>query len=88
MPFLIARAPVRRGRVRSLRSKAAVCEEPRTGREGEALKREGLGTGLRMERIERVCVIGSVDGQRNLGGWLKSRVVGWRGGMAVFVYLR
>ena len=82
MPFLMARAPVRRGRTCSLRSKAAVCEAPRTGREGEALKRLGLGIGLRIERIERVCVVGR-DGQRKRGGRAKSRGVGWRGGIVV-----
>jgi hypothetical protein len=84
MPFLMARAPVRRGRTCSLRSKAAVCEAPRTGSEGEALKRLGLGIGLRMERIVRVCVIGS-DGQRKRGGRAKSRGVGWRGGIVFAV---
>lgn len=69
--------------MRSLRSKAAVCEDPRTGREGEALKRLGLGIGLRMERIVRVCVVGRSEGQRKRGGCEKSRVLGWRGGMVV-----
>jgi hypothetical protein len=86
MPFLMAMAPVRKGRTCSLRSKAAVCEAPRTGREGEALKRLGLGIGLRIERIERVCVVGR-DGQRKRGGRAKSRGVGWRGGIVVLLYV-
>ena len=85
MPFLMARAPVRRGRTCSLRSKAAVCEAPRTGSEGEALKRLGLGIGLRMERIVRVCVVGRAEGQRKRGGRAKSRGVGWRGGIVLLL---
>lgn len=82
MPFLMARAPVRRGSVRSLRSKAAVWLLPSTGSEGEALKRLGLGAGLSMLRIVRVCVDGS-EGQRKRGGRAKSRRLGWRGGIAM-----
>jgi hypothetical protein len=82
MPFLMASAPVRRGRVRSLRSKAAVWLLPSTGSEGEALKRLGLSAGLSMLRIVRICVVGS-DGQRKRGGRAKSRRLGWRGGIAM-----
>ncbi len=73
---------MRRGSVRSLRSKAAVWLLPSTGSEGEALKRLGLGAGLSMLRIVRICVDGS-DGQRKRGGRAKSRRLGWRGGIAM-----
>jgi hypothetical protein len=72
--------------VRSLRSKAAVWLLPSTGREGEALKRLGLGAGLSMLRIVRICVVGS-EGQRKRGGRAKSRRVGWRGGIAMCRYV-
>ena len=68
--------------MRSLRSKAAVWLAPSTGREGEALKRLGLGAGLSMLRIVRICVEGS-EGQRKRGGRAKSRRLGWRGGIAM-----
>ena len=68
--------------MRSLRSKAAVWLAPSTGREGEALKRLGLGAGLSMLRIVRICVVGS-EGQRKRGGRAKSRRPGWRGGIVM-----
>lgn len=58
MPFLTARAPLRGRSVYDLRSRAAVLEEPSTGRSKPALKRLGLIFGLSV-LMERVNVRGS-----------------------------
>ena len=67
MPFLMARAPVRGGRVYDLRSRAAVFEEPSTGRSKPALKRLGLIFGLSV-LMERVNVRGSNEGCDSASG--------------------
>lgn len=68
MPFLVANAPVRGGRVYALRSRAAVFDAPRTGRSMPTLKRFGRILGESVF-ILRVQVFGRApEGKRNDGG--------------------
>lgn len=68
MPFLVASAPVRGGRVYALRSRAAVFDAPRTGRSMPTLKRFGRILGESVF-ILRVQVFGRApEGKRNDGG--------------------
>lgn len=82
MPFLIARAPVRKGSMGSLRRKAAVWEAPKVGSPGAWLKRLGpvfLDLGV-MDFMVRMCWR-ETEGQRKRGGRMNRRGAG-EGGMS------
>jgi len=93
MPFFVARAPVRSGRVSEaiLRSRADLGEEPRMGRLGAWSKRERRTVFL-MVRIVRICWRGKeteVEGAWRAGANKERREhceKGALGGMVVVVY--
>lgn len=84
MPFLIARAPVRKGVVNALRSSAAAVVEVRSGRSLLLLKRLGRGGSTALIPRFGTWLICS-RGMRNGGGSCKQLVRSFGGMLTVYL---